>query len=416
VLRVSWIWTHSTNLVLQDEYNNHPTSYQWEMAHGTAPPTGGASVIGTSLQNTYSATATGPYDQTTWGGTSSMQTMDGWSNDNLLQVTYQRLFHHGSAYQISYVFSKPMRAGGDTSGFIVPKVYPYANFPGALGTVATMTPTYGPVYAGVPPPALPAGAQNWATYHAMDGFQQYQLDNTEPIQHISFNGIIDLPFGRGQRFLGNVNRFVNELVGGFQLAGDGSIVSQVFQANPSPTHWGPVSPVHVYKHRHPIVDCRSGVCQKSYLWYNGYLAPTTTTGVAGSTCTSKCVSGLPADYVPLQAPIDKDPTSAFYGDDDVTISAPGLGAKPVTITYDAGPAASDYLQNSWLNGPINYTVDMSLFKVFPIREGMNLRLNADAFNALNVQGYNNPGTDGVENMLQSYNVPREIQFTARFTF
>ncbi|MGH9342797.1 MAG: hypothetical protein ACRD19_03420, partial [Terriglobia bacterium] len=176
-------------------------------------------------------------------------------------------------------------------------------------------------------------------------------------------------------------------------------------------------PIHVYKHKLPLTDCRSGVCLKSFLWYNGYLAPTVTTGVAGSVCTTNCVTGLPANYVPEQTPIDNDPTSAYYGDDDVEVSAPGLNkGNPLTVAYDAGPKGGNYLGKSWYNGPINYTEDISIFKVFPIRGGMNLRVNADAFNALNVQGYNNPGTDGVEQMLTSANTPRQIQITMRLTF
>lgn len=411
-LRISWIWTHASNLTTVDYYNNAPSTYQWEMATGTVPPTGGVSVIGTPKQNTYSATATRPYDQTTWGA-SEMYNYNGWSNDNILQANYQRLYHHGVAYQISYDFSKPMEAGGDDGD--IPTIYPYANFPGALGTVATMTPAYGPVYAGVHPPAPPAGWPLWADYHAMDKFLAYTRYSAIPIQDIAFNGIVDLPFGRGKRFLGNANRFLNELVGGFQLAGDGSIHSQIFQ--PSAGEWGAVSPVQVYKHKYPITDCRSGVCEHSYMWSNGYLAPTVTQGVAGSTCTTNCVTGLPANYVPFQTPIDNTPGTTYYGDNEVQITASGINSgKATNIVYDAGPGGSNYLQKSWLNGPINYTEDISIFKVFPIKEGMNLRFNADAFNALNVQGWNNPGTNGVETNLSSYNTPRQIQLTMRLTF
>jgi Carboxypeptidase regulatory-like domain len=418
-LRVSWVWTHSTNMYSSTPYNHQPTNYEWEMATGKVPPTGGASVIGTPQQNTYSATAMGPYDQTTWGNNLLLE-RNGWSNYNALQMDYQRLFHHGAAYQISYDFAKPLRMGGNTGGLQqggsgIDNDFPYADFPGALGAVGTMIPAYGAVYPGVAPPALPAGLPKWAEYHAMDKYQSYQLDSAEPIQHIRFTGIVDLPVGRGKRFLGNVNHFWNEVVGGFQIAGDGNIVSQLFQ--PGAGHWGPVNPIHVYKHKRPVADCRSGVCEKGFLWYNGYLAPTVTTGVSGSVCTTNCVTGLPADYVPEQTPIDNDPTSAYYGDDDVQVSAPGLnGGNPLTVAYDAGPKGSNYLQKSWYSGPINYTEDISIFKVFPIKEGMNLRVNVDAFNALNVQGYNNPGTDGIEHMLNSANTPRQIQLTTRFTF
>ncbi|MDR3734735.1 MAG: hypothetical protein P4L10_04265, partial [Acidobacteriaceae bacterium] len=68
-------------------------------------------------------------------------------------------------------------------------------------------------------------------------------------------------------------------------------------------------------------------------------------------------------------------------------------------------------------GPINYTVDLSLFKVFPITEKVNMRFNLDAFNALNVQGFNNPSSvDGTENMTSSHNTPRQLQLTLRLEF
>jgi hypothetical protein len=421
-LRVSWVSTHATNLTSSTYYNHHPSNYQWEMATGTLPPTGGASVIGTPLQNTYSTTATGPYDQTTWGN-NYMPQKTAWSNDNSLQVNYQRLFHHGIAYQIVYAFSHPLHAGTPTAPTYAPSFYPSANFPGVLGSAGTMTSPYGTAYAGVTAPTRPTGTPDWAYYHALDKFENYNLDSTFPIQHITFNGIIDLPFGRGKRFLGNVNRLVDELVGGFQLAGDGSIVTQVFQ--PSAGNWGATNPLQVYKHKAPITDCRSGTCYKEYLWFNGYLAPTVTTGVSGSTCLTNCVSGLPANYVPLQTPIDDTPGTTNYGTNNVVVSSPAILASnkgnPVTIAYDAGPSGADYMSNSWVRGPNNWTSDASLFKVFPIVEGVNLRFNMDTFNLFNVQGYQNPSTDGTEKILpggvsNSYWAPRQIQLSLRLTF
>jgi hypothetical protein len=414
--RVSWIWTHAINLGLKDSYNDTPSLYQWEMATGTVQPTGGASVIGTPQQDTYSATAMNPYDNTTWGN-NVLFTRGGWSNDNILEADYQRLFHHGIAYQISYDFSKAMRVGGNTGANLPGAIEPYANFPGGRGsTVGTMTPAYGAAYPGVAPPRPPAGVADWQDWHALNKFELYQLDSNEPIHHIRFSGIVDLPFGRGKHFFSNVNHFWNEVIGGFQLAGDGSIVSQLFQVGAA--NEGPAYPLHVYKHRHPVQDCRSGVCLKSYEWFNGYLAPTVTQGVAGSVCTSNCVTGLPADYQPYQAPIDNTPGDTYYGDNEVQITAPNInGGTPTPIVYDNGPSGGDYLAKSWFNGPINYTEDISLFKVFPIKEGMRLRVNVDAFNALNVQGYNNPNTTtGLENMLTSHNIPRQIQLTMRLTF
>ena len=412
VLRLSYIYTHAKNLAIGDHYNSALSAYQWEMATGTVPPTGGFSVIGTPLQNTYSTTALRPYNQTTWGDNQALS-RTGWSNDNTAEITYQRLFHHGIAYQISYVYSHDLRVGGDNQGTVPPAEYPDADYPGVMGSVGSMTSPYGAVYPGIAPPPRPAGLPDWADYHAMVKFQGYQLDNTNtPIHHVSFNGILDLPFGRGKRFLGNSSRWMNELIGGFQLAGDGNVVSQVFQ--PSVTNWGAVSPLQVYKHKYPTIDCRSGVCEKSWLWYNGYLAPTVTTGVGGSACTTNCVSGLPASYVPLQTPVDNTPGTTYYGTNDVLVTL--ANGTQATIAYDAGPQAANYLSKTWINGPFNYTVDLSIFKVFPITQKINLRFNVDAFNALNVQGNNNPDATGLQHVLTSHNLPRELQLTGRLTF
>lgn len=76
-----------------------------------------------------------------------------------------------------------------------------------------------------------------------------------------------------------------------------------------------------------------------------------------------------------------------------------------------------------LNGPMNWEADASLFKVFPIRESMSIRLNFDAFNVFNHQGIPNPsGTDGTVCVTpggvgcSSANGGRQLQFTGRFTF
>jgi hypothetical protein len=109
-LRVTWLWSHGTNLDQEYTFNSHPNNFIWEMQTGTIPPTGGASTIGT---NQYASTATGPYDKVTWPSGAVWDQKTGWSNDNALQVNYQRLFHSGLAYQIFYVWSKPFRVGGN---------------------------------------------------------------------------------------------------------------------------------------------------------------------------------------------------------------------------------------------------------------------------------------------------------------
>jgi hypothetical protein len=81
---------------------------------------------------------------------------------------------------------------------------------------------------------------------------------------------------------------------------------------------------------------------------------------------------------------------------------PGAGSPPVhRIRSCIAP---------WL-----YSPDASIFKVFPIREGMNLRVNADAFNAFSVQGNNAANSNGIQYFPSSHNAPRQIQISAHFS-
>lgn len=388
-LRVTWVWVHGTNLDQVYDYNYAPSTYVWEMQTGTTPPTGSLSSV-----------ATLPFNKTWVGSGSIWEQKTGWSNDNALQVNYQRLFHRGIAYQISYVWSKPMRLGGNTSRDGV--IYPAQDYVGATGNLGTMVPVGGTAISPSLPPSRPAGTASWESWHALDAFQNYKLDTAIPKHHISFNGIVDLPVGRGKRFLGNANRFVNELVGGFQIAGAGSITTQVFQ--PNTANWGPTSTLKTYKHGAPITDCRSGVCRKTFEWYNGYIAPSVINA------SSLGVTGLPSDYVPFQSPIN---STANTNQATVTL----LNGQTQVQTYSPGPSAVNPFAKTFLNGPTNWSIDLSAFKVFPITERVNIRFNVDAFNALNMQGYINPDvTTGIQSLLTSYNTPRQIQLTLRLTF
>lgn len=247
------------------------------------------------------------------------------------------------------------------------------------------------------------------------------------------NAIWDLPMGRGKWLFGNSNRFVDEIVGGWQIAGVGQIVSQAFA--PAASNWGPTSKIVTYKHSVKITDCSSGNCNKRYMWFNGYISPKFLTAGEGGICDpnavggNKCVTGLPSTYVPYETPINNNPKdSANFGSDNVIMTGPNLnGGKPYTVKF-APDSSQTYGGNNAFNktiihGPFNYETDLSVFKVFPIREKMDFRVNVDAFNALNVQGYKNPNTTNGEESVSpggvdgsSYWAPRQLQLTMRLTF
>jgi hypothetical protein len=140
------------------------------------------------------------------------------------------------------------------------------------------------------------------------------------------------------------------------------------------------------------------------------------------------VSNLPSGYQAgsptspaYVSPIDNTPGTANFGTDNVNVTL--TNGTTVTTTYAPGIVGANPFSHSVINGPINYEVDLSLFKVFPIKESVAFRVNVDAFNALNIQGYTNPNTlSGIEEVApggvgaSSYWTPRQLQLTLRLEF
>ena len=405
-LRVTYLWSHGTNLDHYYYYNNTTASssqqFLWDMTQDTQA----------SSANSYIQTR--PYDTTTWGN-NTWDVKDGWSNDNALQVNYQRLFHHGIAYQIAYAWSKAFRLGGNY--FRDGGVYPAANFLGVLptasGTTYSAATAGGVVTTPSLPPAAPSGTLPWQEYHKLIYWQQYKPDTAIPFHHITFNGIIDLPFGRGKRWLGSVNKLEDEAIGGWQIAGAGQVISQAF--SPASSNWGATNKVKLYKNGVTVTDC-TGVCQKKKLWFNGFILPTA--------AQMGKITGLPSGYVVGQAssPAYESPINALVGNNNVNVTGTNASFANIAFTPSPSNQGDNLYSRTVLPGPFNYNVDLSVFKVFPITEKTALRFNADAFNALNIQGYVNPNTTTGEisylpnGLSSSYWTPRQVQLTLRLQF
>ena len=122
---------------------------------------------------------------------------------------------------------------------------------------------------------------------------------------------------------------------------------------------------------------------------------------------------MPSGYLPYLSPIN-------VAANNNNVSVPLKNGTTDTQPYSPGPAGVNRFSKTVLLGPYNYNADISLFKVFPIKNQMALRINVDAFNAFNIQGNVNPNTtDGTENLQTpgaNYWTPRQIQLTARFSF
>jgi hypothetical protein len=207
----------------------------------------------------------------------------------------------------------------------------------------------------------------------------------------------------------------------------------------------------LYKKNAQINDCRTGTCRKTYEWFNGYIPPTSISGNACAAGLPTVVSGLPGGWAPYQQPMDnlcgapvlsggtlKANPGKYFGDNDVAtnnVNGQTNSATGTEISYGVVPSNNDNgssesaidVTNPYghtaLHGPTNWNADASLFKVFPITERTNVRMNVDAFNVFNHQGLPNPsGSDGTVCYsaggvgCSSYNAARTLQLTLRVSF
>jgi len=380
--RVQYIGNHGARLDQYYQYNDAPPNYVWYATTGLPLPTG-----------TYSGTAMRPYDQSTYGAVEQYSKI-GWSNYQGMQFELRRRYSKGYGFQVFYVLSNPMIAGGNgwSSDLIEPPGY---FMPGAVPT----------------------------DIHALDRLLYYRRDPTIPKHRLRWNWIVDLPFGKGKRFGAASAPWLNHLIGGWQLAGFGNRLSTYVTLTTS--YFGAVSPVQVYGKKYPIQDCRSGRCIAGYLWFNGYIAANRINSTDPKTGKPNGVMGVPSDYTPFikplipygqttlpaNAPANRD-VSQFW--DTNTVWVPLKNGTVQRVAYNPG---MNPMQNQYTPGPNNWGLDASLFKNIRVNERFTVRFNVDFFNVLNMPGLTAPSGDtGILSLQNSNNSARQLQLTLRVQF
>jgi len=375
-----YIGTRGSNLGTYNMLNDQPSDYLWYTTTGQQLPTG-----------TYADVATRPYDQQVYGTMREYQSI-GWSNTQSFKVELEHRYSKGYAYQLFYVLSNSLVAGG--------------------------TSWYGDSLLGLnqyTPGTVPVDP------HARLRLTSYGMDASVPKHSVRWNWVADLPIGRNKWIGGKMSGAVDRIVGGWQIAGSGSVTSNTYRI---PNYFfGATNKVHVYGTKYPIQDCTSGVCYNGYLYWNGYISPSVLNQKDSSgNCTGIC--GVPANYTPAVTPLipwgqTTAPPNMPVGTD---ISAYWDSNTAWVPLKDGTVAETDYqpglnpMQNVSILGPFSWNINASLFKVVPIREKMFLRFNADFFNVLNQPGIPQPGDTGVIDTNYSANRPRLLQLSIRFTW
>jgi hypothetical protein len=382
VVRVGYVGNRSSNLEQFYQYNNPTPDYVWFTTTGNPLPTG-----------EFSAVARRSYDRTVYGNIEEYR-MTGWGNYHGAQFEVERRYSQGYGFQLFYVVGNNLAAGGQQWS----------------GT--SVIPELNQFMPGIVPADL--GERN--------RFLNYQRDTSVPKHRVHWNWIVDLPFGKGKPVLGDAGGVLNRIVGGWQVAGLGSLRSTYFAL---PTNVFPTgNKVEMYGYQYPIQDCTSGTCYPGYLWWNGYI-PANRINSTDANGRPNGIMGVPDGYKPAAAPLipwgsTAMPANAPAGTnisqfwDTNTVWLPLNNGTVQRTAYNDGlhPWRQQYLPSTRQWG-----LDASIFKTVPITERVFLRFNADFFNVLNHPG--NPSSvanTGIISTRASGQGPRVTQLTLRLTW
>lgn len=380
VVRAGYIGTAGRKIEMMELFNRNPaTNYIWFTTTGQPLPTG-----------TYANTARRAYDQTVIGDV-RVYSKYGYSNYSGIQLEAERRYSRGMAFQFFYLLSNSMSTGatpsqgGDFTQNAIDQ--PDRFLPG----------TY------------PKSVEDRVRFY------RYSRDGDIPKHRIRFNYLVDLPFGKGKKLFGNAGNGLNKLVGGWQVAGYGTMNSRWFSLPAN--QWGPVNPLQIYG-KQKVNDCRGGACFESYMWYNGYLPATVVADSSGRCVASAtaCVQGVPSGYVPVVNALNP---AAATGSVDANFNNTNNvfvrlnNGQNQLVAFDTG---LNPLRNQFVNGPWITNLSASLYKAIQFKERVTLRINLDAFNVLNQPGIGTPSNEGLISLRNSAQGARVLQYTARLTW
>lgn len=285
-------------------------------------------------------------------------------NYNSLQIELRRRFSDGLYFQANYTFSK--------------------NLTNAIGTSQAL---FEPLLDNNNP------GLEW---------QRADFDQTHVL---NFNGIYQLPFGKGRRFL-NQGGFIDRVFGGFEFSG-------LFQV----TSGAPIT----------LVDTRGTLNR----------AGRSTRQTPFSTLTNEQIRALAGTYVgssvagdnnvyfinPAVLSITPNANGTYSSVGSNGYSLTGAGTFPGQAFFNVQPGQTGNVTRALFDGPNYYNANVALLKNIRFTESMRLQLRAEAFNVFNTTNFAINAAQQLSNINSTtfgqYTTtfaPRELQFAARFEF
>ncbi len=366
-LRLSYIGNHGSNLEQRWRWNDQESEYNYQARTG--------------LQASTNPDLRRPNPNWTSGCCNSPIRHNGFSNSHSLQAEVERRYSNGLAYQAFYTFSR-VQTTTDTGGF---------NF-GSSGINSSGSSS---AFA-VPENRLILGNPNLSDDQRLR--MGYANSVEVPAHRIRFNGIYDLPFGKGQRYGNGASGLVNHLIGGWQIA---------FIGNWRSGNWMGVDASR-YLFGDPTLDSDQRL-EMTYnrlhqrLWFRGYMEP----GLASDVDKSALQALVPVErsqrvYRPVGAGFDNR----------VQMQLADGSVRNTSISENLSWNARNFFR-----GPGAWNTDLSMFKNIYFTERIKTRLTADFFNAFNHPLDLNPSTStGLQDLSRQANDPRIIQFSLRVEF
>jgi hypothetical protein len=257
------------------------------------------------------------------------------SNYNAMQVIFRHRESHGLEFTVNYTYGKSL-----------------TNSPGFYGV-----------------PGIDASTTYWQ--NPANPSADYAPAGFDIRHNITANGYYQLPYGRGRRFGGNANMVMNEILGGWKLAGNGT-------------------------------------------FYTGF--PITMT--AANTANQNAQAARANRYGRIK--VVNRSTQHWFGTD--ASAMPCLGAYNGKCAYGAElPNTLGTSANATERGPDYREFDFSLFKTFLITKGgQGIDFRADAFNAFNIASYADPTalvtSTSFGQITATRSPQRQIQLSAKYHF
>ncbi len=379
-MRLSYIGTYGGNLLQNYAINDPEPNYNYAVRTGLTPP-GDSNQLRGVLN---------------WGLYGNNHT--GYSRDHSFQAEIHRAFANGASFQVFYTFTRQLGTDDPGGAGLSSTSVNGGSGSGHLG---------GSGGAAVPENFELLGEPN-LTYAQRERLVYFN-STTIPPHNVTFNGVYDLPFGKGKHFGRNSSSALNYLIGGWEIASIGVWHSGLWMGLANNL----VQPgnVSIAAGSRPILHQAGNSKSDQFReWFAGNFPTSSYTAVSGSIVAPvarlagpNCSGGYDGH---LAAPLSNAPAN-----NGKTCYNGAYGGN--TGFYNPAP------RNNVI-GPGAWNDDFSIYKHFKIAEKVDLRFAADFFNFTNHPNDPAPnpstGLQDISLQDQNLNTSRQIQLSLRLEF